>query len=184
MTELALFSLSALKTFLKLKGTDDAQDDVLATIGQAASDYCESRIGERFKARDYTIVRDGDDRDKLLRLPRSIVSVASLTIDGIAIASTDYVIYVDDGKIRLKQRRFTAGVGNVSVVLTAGYADDALPGHIVAAALDLAKSHYEEWMNGAISLSSINIGSVNAIIRPGLNPRVEKYLDSMRDVRA
>jgi hypothetical protein len=183
MNPLSLFTLSQLKSWLKIGPTDDGPDAVLEILGNAASDYCEARIGATFKSRDYTIARDGDGRDRLLRLPRPISAVSALSIDGVALDASDYVVYGDKGKIRLKTRLFGGGVGNVSVTLTAGYADGDLPNHVVGAALDLAKAHYEEWTNGAISLSSINVGSMNAIIKPGLNPRIEKYLDSQRDVR-
>src|SRR5213075_2833011 len=119
----------------------------------------------QWKSRAQTITRSGDDRRLLLRLPRPITAVASLTIDGVAIAAIDYFIHADAGKIELRTRSFSVGIGNVVVTLTAGYT--VVPGHIVAAALDLAKAHYDEWQNGAVSLSQITVGPATAIIRPG-----------------
>lgn len=181
MKDLALFTLEQFKGWLKI--SDESQDAVLEVIGQGASDYCEARIGAQFKARSYTVTRNGDNRSKLLRLPRPILSVTSLTVDGTVVDPTTYAVDADKGVLQRKTGVLAAGVANVVVVLVAGYAEGELPGQVVAAALDLAKSHYEEWQNGAISLSSINIGSANAVIKPGLNPRIEKFLDSQRDVR-
>lgn len=182
MNDLALFSLEQLKTWLKTPG-DTSQDAVLEILGQGASDYCEARIGTQFKSRPYTITRNGDNRSKLLRLPRPILSVTSVTVDGVLLDPTTYGVDPDKGLIQLTTTVFTLGVRNVVVGLVAGYATADLPGHVVAAALDLAKAHHEEWTNGAISLSSISIGPASAIIKPGLNPRIEKFLDAQKDVR-
>jgi len=183
MKPLAIFDLPLFKAWLKVPDGDTSQDTVLERIGNAASEYCEERSGWLFKKRTHTLTRDGDDRPVLLRLHRPIISVTSLTIDGVALAASEYVADGTHGKITLKTRVFPRGVGNVVVVYEAGYDDADLPGQVVAAALDLAKAHYEEWMNGAISLSSISIGTANAIIKPGLNPRIEAFLDSLKDVR-
>jgi hypothetical protein len=183
MNALALFTLDQFKTWLKLPATDDTIDGVLEPIGNGSSDYCEQRIGQLFKSRSYTITRNGDGRSKLLRLPRPIQSVTSITMDGVLLDPTSYVFDADKGMVQLKTSVFAVGVANVVIALVAGYASADLPGHVVVAALDLAKSHYEEWLNGAISLSSISIGPASAVIKPGLNPRIEKFLDAQRDVR-
>lgn len=185
MDALALFDLDALKSHCKIDLADTSRDTVLERIGNAASGYCEERVGEKFKVRTYTLLRNGDGSAKLLRLPRPIVSVTSVTLDDVALAASDYVVFAAAGKIQLKTRVFTDGVGNVAVVMNAGYAvDHPRFRQVAAAALDLAKSHYDEWDANALSLSSVSIGSASTVIKPGLNPRVEKYLDSLRDVRA
>lgn len=192
---LALFDLATLKSHCKVTTADPAtaQDTeaitALERIGAGASEYCENRIGERIQVRNYTVVRDGDGRATLLRLPRPIRSVTSITIDDVALASTEYVFNAAAGTITLRSRRFTKGLQNVEVVLSAGYdfadaSQAAQVADIVAAALDLAKSHWDEWNAGAIALSSITLGPATAIIKPGLNPRIEKFLDGKRDVRA
>ena len=183
MDDLALFTLSQLKLWLKIPDADTTQDDVLNLLGQGASDYCEDRIGEQFLTRTYTVTRDGKGTSRLLRLPRPIQSVTSLTIDGVLIDPSQYVVDPDAGKITLLCGQFTCGAGNVVAVLVAGYDAGKVPGNVVAAALDLAKSHYEEWTNGAISVSSISIGPASTVIRPGLNPRIEKFLDARGDTR-
>ena len=129
-------------------------------------------------------MRSGDGSTKLLRLPRPIVSVTSLSIDEVALAASDYVIFAESGKIQLKTKVFSIGVGNVALAMDAGYAaNHPRFRQVAAAALDLAKAHYEEWGVNAVSFSSVAIGSQSVIIKPGLNPRIEKYLDSLRDVR-
>jgi hypothetical protein len=184
MDSLALFTLADLKLHCKLGAEESGNDAQLVVLGNAASAYCEERVGERFRIRDYTLVRNGDGRSLLLRLPRPIAAVTSLTIDDVAIDAADYVVFADSGKVQLKGRTFTPGVGNVAIVLSAGYAETAPRFRQVrAAALDLAKSHYDEWSANAISISSISMGPASTVIRPGLNPRIEKYLDSIRDVR-
>lgn len=184
MDPLALFTLVALKAHCKINAEDVTRDDILTLIGNAASAYCEERVGEKFAPRVHVIQRSGDGTTKLLRLPRLVTAVDSLTIDGTPIAASDYVVFAEAGKIQLKTRTFSAGVGNVTVILTAGYAEaHARRRQVMAAALDLAKSHYDEWDANAIAASSISIGPQSVVIRPGLNPRVEKYLDSLRDVR-
>ncbi len=180
---LALFDLATLKAHCKI--TEATQDDELVILGNAASAFAEQVTGQAWKVRDYTIVRNGDGRKTLLRLPRPIVSVTSFTADDVAYAASDYVIFADAGKITLKSKTLPDGVGNIVLALSAGYAIDHPKFRAVAAAaLDLAKSHYDEWQAGAISISSISVGPATAMIRPGLNPRITKYLESMRDVRA
>jgi len=194
LNPLALFDLATLKTWCKVTTQDPptaADTDVLTlleVIGNGASEYCEARIGQRFKKRTSTVTRDGDGRSKLLRLPRPIVSVASLTIDDQVIGASEYALDRQNGKITLRARAFSVGLQNVSVTLDAGYdfavaADAAQVADVVAAALDLAKSHYDEWTTGAIAASSISIGPASVMIRPGLNPRIEKFLDGKKDVR-
>jgi uncharacterized phiE125 gp8 family phage protein len=182
MIATAIFSLADLKTFCRI--TDGSQDATLEAIANGVTGYCEARTSRIFKQRTVAESRNGDGTALLLRLPRPIVSVTSLTIDGAAVSSTEYVVFADRGKLQLKTRTFPPGVGNVQIVIEAGYADPKteIP-QVFAAALDLAKSHYDEWQNGAISLSSISIGPASTVVRPGLNPRVEKYLDSIADVR-
>ena len=185
MDDLALFDLDALKTHVKITDlADTSKDTLLDEIGNAASSYCEERVGDRFKPRDYTIVRNGDGTSKLLRLPRPIVSVASLVVDEVAIDASDYVIFAEAGKIQLKTGVFAVGVGNVALTLNAGYAEThPRRRQVTAAALDLAKSHFDEIESNAVSVSSVSIGPQSMVIRPGLNPRIDKYLDSIRDVR-
>ncbi|HVL65726.1 MAG TPA: hypothetical protein VM364_00560 [Vicinamibacterales bacterium] len=184
MDPLALFDLPALKAHCKISAADGTRDAILSVIGNAASAYCEARVGQQFKPRVYTIERSGDGTTKLLRLPRPIISVESLSVDGMDIAPSEYFVYAEAGKIQLRTRTFRAGVGNVRVILNAGY-DETHPRRrqITAAALDLAKSHYDEWDANAISATSISVGPQSMVIRPGLNPRIEKFLDSIRDVR-
>lgn len=184
MDSLALFDLVTLKRHLKLDETETSRDAELEVLGHAASAYCEDRVGERFKVRSYSLVRNGDGTSKLLRLPRPIVAITSLTIDDVAVESSDYVVFADAGKLQLKTKVFGCGVGNVVLALDAGYpANHPRFRQVLAAALDLAKSHYDEWDANAIAASSVSIGPQAMVIKPGLNPRIEKYLDALRDVR-
>lgn len=178
----ALFTLEEFKTWLKAgDGVDELRLDL---AGDAASAFCESRTGRVFRQRAKTFIRNGDNTSKLLRLFYPIVSVQSLLIDGVEVPADDYVIFAEAGKIELKSRIFPRGVGNVGGTYTAGLAPtDPEFLQVRAAAMDLAKAHYEELTNGTISVSSINVGPISTVIRPGLNPRIEKYLDSIRDVR-
>jgi hypothetical protein len=182
MDPLAIFDLAALKAYCKV--TSSEQDTVLELIGNAASAYCEARTGWVFKRRSITERRHGDDTHRLLRLQAPLLSVTSLTIDGVALAPSEYVALAS-GKVLLTARSFSPGIANVTIVYDAGY-DNVATGRadVYLAALDLAKSAYDEWQNGAVSIASISVGPATAMIRPGLNPRIEKFLDAIRDVRA
>jgi hypothetical protein len=179
---LAVFTLEDFKGLLRIPEQEETDDTALTLIGNGVSAYVDARTGTKWKKRTYTITRDGDGRSTLLRLPRPIASVASLTVDGTPLVQgQDFWVYGDSGKIALQGRTFPCGFQNVVVTLDAGY--DVVPYDIVEAALELAKSAYDELKTGAVSLSSISIGSVNAILKPGLNPRIEKFLDAHRDLR-
>lgn len=180
---LAVFALADIHTYLNIPTGVTTDDQVFIQIGNGVSAYIEQRTNTLWKARDYVLTTDGDGRDKLLRLPRPINSVASLTVSGSALVeNTDFFVYSDDGTIKLAWgREFCRGRQNVVLDFNAGYT--AVPYDIVQAALELFKSCYDELKSGAVSLSSIDIGSVHAILKPGLNPRIEKYLDAQRDLR-
>lgn len=180
---LAIFALADIHTLLNIPTGVTTDDQAFILIGNGVSAYVEQRTNTLWKARSYTITRDGDGRDSLLRLPRPIVSVTSLTVGGnLLTEGTDFFTYSDIGKIRLAcGRAFCWGIQNVVLVLQAGFT--TVPYDIFQAGLELFKSCYDELKSGAVSLSSISIGTVHAILKPGINPRIEKYLDAQRDIR-
>lgn len=184
LTPAAFLTVSQLKQWHVPAIPDDQLDPVLERIINGVCGYVEARTGRVWQARSLSIVRSGDGRPQLLRLERPINSVTSLTIDDVAIAPASYWAHSDRGRLVLKTGVFAAGIGNVALTYNAGYTDvEQGAGQIFAAALDLAKAHLDELQNGTISLQSISIGPVNAFVRPGLHPRIEKYLDSLKDVR-
>lgn len=181
---LAIFALADIHNYLNIPIGTTSDDPVFIVIGNGVSAYVERRTNTLWKARDYVLTKDGDGRDKLLRLPRPINSVASLTVSGIVfVENTDFFVYTDDGTIKLAcGREFCRGRQNVVLDFNAGYTD--VPYDIVQAGLELFKSCYDELKTGAVSMSQITIGTVHAMLKPGLNPRIEKYLDAERDIRA
>jgi hypothetical protein len=184
---LALFDLATLKEHCKATDpVDVVSENTLVRIGNGASAYCEERTSRIFKQRTLNLVASGNGKRTLLMLKRPIISIASLTIDGVAVDPSEYVIWSEKGTIELKTRTFTVGIGNIALTYDAGYATsstDPQLRQVTVAALDLAKAHWDEFSAGAMSLSSITVGPASAIIKPGLNPRIEKYLDSIADVR-
>jgi hypothetical protein len=181
----AFITLPQIKAWFVPAVADASLDTVLERVINGVCSYVERRTGRIWKAQTLSIVRSGDGTNKLLRLERPINSVTSLTIDGVALAPSEFWADSDKGRIVLKARTFTPGIGNVALTYEAGYADvDAGAGAIFTAALDLVKSHADELQNGTISVASIVQGPVSTTIRPGFNPRIDKFLDSLRDVRA
>lgn len=69
---------------------------------------------------------DGNDSDRLLPHTFPIISVASVSVDGVAIpqatTATAFGFLWDSRRVLLRGRRFCRGVQNVAISYTAGYA--------------------------------------------------------------
>lgn len=182
LADYALVSLTEFKTYLKLDVGDVMYDDQIATILNGVSGHMERVTSRIFKARTATnqIQRYMSPRRVFLKwFP--VITMTSLVLSDIAHASDAYTVDEETGQIELASGSFPSGLGKIRATYEAGY--DPLLGDDIAACLDLAKSVYDEWQNGAISLNSLSIGPASISIRPGINPRIEQYLDARRNVR-
>jgi hypothetical protein len=140
----ALASLDDLKIALSIVHYED--DALLTRIGLAASGYFEKQTGRTILAEDYVEVQDGQAGRVIVPANFPIVSVASLSIDGVVqTLSTGYGVagyYVDGNVIRLRDTFATDGQGNISISYRAGF--ETAPEDVRQAVIELASLMYVE----------------------------------------
>lgn len=157
-----LVRLERVKTYLDLANTDTASDvllqDLIARIGAWVEHYCD----RSFAKATYTEQRDGDGTDTLIVRQWPLLSVASLYDDPLRvfgaatqIATTNFVIYANQGSIRLDGLVFSVGIQNVKVTYEAGYAD--IPEDLQQAVVELVADRFRNKENQGIR--SLAIGS-------------------------
>ncbi len=128
-----LTTLAAVKAWLDLTATT-ASDDLLNTLIDACSTYIESYLNRTILVADYTETRNGNGGSVMVVRNSPIVSVSSLTLDGLAIQARgplgpsmtgngaptyvfdDSTIFLCGGGV------FCRGAQNVVLVYRAGYA--------------------------------------------------------------
>jgi len=117
----ALTSLANVKAALHLTTTDD--DALIESLINRFSAAIETYCKRKFKARDYTEKHDGDGTSVLYLKQYPVNSVSSLKIGTGTVNSSNYALYKEEGKIRLKYSVFPEGIQNVEVTYNAGYQD-------------------------------------------------------------
>lgn len=124
-----LTTLASLKTYLNINNTND--DTLLGSLITAASAWLGNVMNFTPAQASYTETRDGRNTMALMLKQWPVVSVASLTIDGLVIPAsvanpgggyTDGYI-VDDSRVLLRGTtyRFNKGYQNIAVSYTAGF---------------------------------------------------------------
>ncbi len=117
---MGLTTVANVKAYLGITGSTD--DALIENLIDRVTDFIKRYCNREFTKSNYDEYYDGNGTGCLFLPNYPVVSVASLEIDGIIKASTDYAIYADAGMVRLKNEKFTDGVLNVHVTYTAGYA--------------------------------------------------------------
>ena len=135
-TQSDLTTLSDTKDYLEID--DTSQDDILAILISAASEYMKTETGFEWVETEYKELIDGEDTETLILTQKPIISVESLVIDGDTIGSDNYYIYSNSGMLKRKDvgvynvgylhsfRKgllFPHGQQNIEVEYTAGYED-------------------------------------------------------------
>lgn len=134
-------------------GTTD-EDDELQQFGKAARTWAEEFTGRPFVRRTYTIKTSALSREMLLPVYNvlSVDSVTYIDTDGNqqTIDASNYGVFLRNGESRLYfVRSFglpsldTDTPNAVTITLTAGFADDAIPEDIRAAILIYAATLFE-----------------------------------------
>ena len=123
-----LVGIDETKRFLKIKSQED--DEILTDLIEAASRQVEQYCSKRFITREITEYYDGNKKRYLLTNYYPVYSITTLHDDTghdydstYLIATDDYRIYYDDGRIMLtsSEYRFADGQQNVKVVYKTGY---------------------------------------------------------------
>ncbi len=135
-----LTTLANVKAYLSPPLTTTNDDALLSRLVTAASGFIQSWLNRTIASATYAETRNGMGGATLFLRNRPVTSVASVTIDGVAVAATDYRF--DAGAIYLLHRSFAKGAQNVTVQYTAGYA--ATPPEIEQACIALVALRYKE----------------------------------------
>jgi hypothetical protein len=183
LADYSLVSLADFKGYLRTPTAAGTTDDQLTEILNGVSGYMERYTSRVFQPRTFTDqVQRYLSPTRVLLKYSPVIALTALTLAGTVQDTSAYLLDPDGGMVELQSgRAFPSGLAQIKATYQAGY--NPLLGDDVAACLDLAYSVYQEWMNGAISLSSLSVGPMGINIRPGINPRVQKYLDTRREVR-
>ncbi len=183
-------------------GQTEAEDDVLARLIVAASDWLEGETSRVFVSpvSDVTIFLDGSGSkvtgryDEVLYLPfRPVVSVTSVKENGLALTlasgyttTADVVKVLDDGKLVRRPTQaavdttsvgWAAGVQNLEVAYKPGYA--VVPTDVEQACVELTWLMYRESRRQGRESMSRGGMSINFVrdLAPVVADVVERYKD-------
>jgi len=122
-----LVSLAEAKAELGWSGETDTDEDQLLAMVEAVSAACESYTNRVWRQRTFTEVLDGDGGSALPLGRAPILSVTSVTVNGSAVAASEYAVKATAGLLLrvsgYSAGSWTAGVGNITVEYVAGTAD-------------------------------------------------------------
>lgn len=124
----------------------DADAELLSALISAASAAVQGYCGREFTSEERTELHDGDDQQTLILDEYPVTDIDTVkTIDDddeeTTIAETDYR-YRTDGVLVLKYTTFPAGIQNIEVVYTAGYA--TIPEDLQEAVVQIAVKLYAD----------------------------------------
>lgn len=184
-----LWSLSAVKHAVGMTDqADQTQDRGLIEIANGVSQMIERVTKRRYVTREYTEVRDGDGSRVLMLDNFPVVALTSIAIlrsptdaSPETVTASYYVVNLKTGKIHFHSDKLSKGVGNVTVVYTAGYGvqdADTLPADIYSVGLDIVKLMWNERTQGVVGASSVSIGNHSYIIKPEWPKQIKQVLDS------
>ena len=178
-----LTTLANVKAYLSPPLTTTTDDALLTRLVTAASQFIQTWLGRTIAATSYTETRNGQGGTRLFLRNRPVVSVSSVTVDGVAVAPSSgpgqpgYLF--DDNSVYLTGAAFTRGQQNVAVAYTAGYA--ATPPELEQACVALVALRYKE--RDRIGQASKNLaGEVVSFAQKDMPADVQTLLDQYRAV--
>jgi hypothetical protein len=177
-----LVTLDEVRRYVLGDATDTSRDDRLVLQADAASARIEQHTGRVFAARSVTESFRGNGSAQHVLLKRPVISLASVTIGGAAVAGSAWEIEADLGRVTLTGTTFTPGALCV-VVYRAGYEPATLPRDLVELCLQLTKYLWDERENGAVLASSVSIGGQSLVVKSGLPEPFAQALRPWCDTR-
>lgn len=182
---MALATLADVKTYLAITSTDE--DARLTALLAGADAQVLKYLGYDPALQTYSVRLNGNGRRWMLLSPQPVVSILSLSVDGINIqAQTSpplgdgYVlscsmIWLFGGRV------FTKGLGNVMATYQAGYA--TIPKALTHGVVTLVAQRFHEIKRLGIASKSLAGESVS-YTNAAMPDAVRGYLDSFRQVYA
>ena len=179
-----LTTLANVKAYLSPPLATTADDALLSRLITAASQFIQSWLNRTIASASYTDTRNGTGGMRLFLRNRPVTAIASVTVDGVAIAAsspapTGAGYLFDDSSVYLVGHCFTKGVQNVVIQYSAGYA--AVPPEIEQACIAFVVLRYKE--RDRIGQVSKNLaGEVVSFQQKDMPPDVATLLDQYRNV--
>jgi len=176
-----LTTLGNVKGWLSPPLTSTGDDILLTRLVTAASQFIQTWLNRAIAAQSYVETRDGDGGQRLVLGNAPVISVASLTIDGLPVppapdsVSRGYVF--SPTLLYLQGWMFTPGFQNIVVSYVAGYA--ATPPELEQACIELVALRYKE--RDRIGQVSKNLaGDVVAFAQKDMPADVQTVLNQYR----
>ncbi len=174
---MAIITATDLKSYLEIIGT--GQDTLLGNIATRANSLIQAFLNRNIEAADYTEKHDGGDNFIIVKNP-PINSISSLTDNGTAVSTSDYVYYSDSGIVKLKNKYFTNLLQGVEISYNGGFS--TVPDVIVEATLEIGAIIYKETDagegrlgKGSLSMNQIGSIQINRRISPILMEALKRY---------
>lgn len=189
-TDLAIVSLSDLKSYLQITSSD--KDTLLGDLMNSASHLANRLTGRFFRDKDYTEYYDGDGTRELILKNAPINSITSIhddvnrdfNSDSQIDVSADVLQETESGIVRLwnNESAFVKGTANIKVVYNAGYTQALMPHDIRFAVNEMVGEWYFRLSkDNAFGVQSKTNGARSiTYLERDIPPRAKKILDSWR----
>lgn len=187
----ALVSLDDAKTFCAVDLSDDTYDDDITEFVNAVSVMFNTITRRSLLSRDHSEYHDGDGGAVLFLDNYPVSALTHLYIDPdraygaeTEIASGDYALYADIGKVRLISQVFDKGPLSIKAVYTAGYELADVPADLRLACLDQIKFQFRKWKDNREAVISANLEGQSVTLREikDILPSVKIVLDLYKRV--
>ena len=175
-----LTDLGTVKDWLGLTSKASSDDAVLEILIAGVSAALESWLGRTFEATAYSETRNGTGKTEIMVKQYPIISVASVTVNGNAIAARTSPCgsgwVNDDDTIYLSGSCFHRGIQNIVLSYSAGYA--TIPDDLAQATTEFVAFLYRERDRIGLSSKSQGAGETTAYLKdmpPHLKLRFQQF---------
>ena len=171
--------LNELKPWLTFAPSDVNHDEMLKVRANAVTEELERETGRIFVTRSLFETLDGPGHALLYLRGYPVTAIASLAVDGVAVAVDDYVLDAQAGILTRKSGCWPKGIGNIAAGYTAGYARANLPASVLTLGAELLRARYLTWSSNADVYQSVQMGGTS------LSPQadwisIRKQIDALR----
>jgi hypothetical protein len=179
-----LATLTQVKEYIG-NSADNTDDALLTRLITAVSEQIERSCNRVFGSTVYSEARDGNGLDFMVFSNRPVITVSSITVDGVTIPqSTNHAaagwVLASGWKVALRGGyTFRQGIQNVSMIYTAGFA--SVPADVVQACCLLVGLAYKE--RDRMGIDSKTIGGENiSFTKDDVPPSVQAVIHNYRNV--
>lgn len=181
-----LATLTQVKEYIG-NSADNTDDALLTRLITAVSELIERSCNRVFGSTVYSEARDGNGLDFMVFSNRPVITVSSITVDGVTIPqSTNHAVagwvLANGWKVALRGGyTFRQGIQNVSMIYTAGFA--SVPADVVQACCLMVGLFYKE--RDRMGINSKSVGGENiSFTDDDMPPSVRETVNNYRSVFA